>query len=104
ERRYVETGRTRTDRSGNEVPRTTKSKRLAETNDAHTLSSGTPMETLYADHSNRLKALANKARLEALRAPSIKVSPSAKKTYAREVGSLDAKLALAKQNQPLERQ
>lgn len=101
---FVPTGRTRRDKSGQVVPRLNKTKRLAETNDAHTLSSGTPMEKLYADHSNKLKALANRARLEAINTAPIKASPSAKKTYANEVASLDAKLALVKQNQPIERQ
>lgn len=85
-------------------PRLVKSKRLAETDDAHTLSSGTPMERLYADHSNRLKDLANKGRLELLNTPSLKYSPSAKKVYEKEVKSLDSKLALAIRNRPFERQ
>lgn len=81
-----------------------KSKKLAETDDAHTLSSGTPQERLYADHSNKLKALANQARLEAVRTPNLKYSPSAKKTYAEEVQSLNDKLDAARRNRPLERQ
>lgn len=43
--------------------------KLGETSDAHTLSSGTPMEIMYANHSNKLKALANQARLDALNTP-----------------------------------
>lgn len=85
-------------------PITTRSTKLAETRDAHTLSSGTPVERIYADHSNRLKALANKARLDALRTPAPKQSPSARQTYAPQVKSLEAKLALAVKNRPLERQ
>jgi len=81
-----------------------KSKRLAETDDAHTLSSGTPQERLYADHSNKLKVLANQARLEAVHTPNLKYSPSAKKTYAEEVVSLNDKLDAARRNRPLERQ
>ena len=81
-----------------------KSKKLAETDDAHTLSSGTPQERLYADHSNKLKALANQARLEAVHTPNLKYSPSAKKTYAEEVQSLNDKLDAARRNRPLERQ
>lgn len=86
------------------TPLTTKSTRLAEAKDAHALSSGTPMERLYADHSNKLKSLANQARLDALKTPPSKWSPSAKKTYTNEVASLDSKLATAKRNAPLERQ
>lgn len=101
---YVPTGRTRTLKDGKVVPRTHKSKKLAETTDAHTLSSGTPIEKMYADHSNKLKALANEARLAALATPNLKYSSSAKKAYAKEVKSLDAKLALAEMNAPRERQ
>jgi hypothetical protein len=85
-------------------PITTRSTRLAEATDAHTLSSGTPMERLYATHSNNLKRLANEARLTALNTPASKWSPSAKKAYVNEVDSLDSKLAVAKKNAPLERQ
>ncbi len=45
-------------------PRTTVTTRLALASDARTLSSGTRMEEIYAAHSNQLKALANRARLE----------------------------------------
>ena len=82
---------------------TTRSTKLAETRDAHTLSSGTPVERIYADHSNRLKKLANQARLDALRTPTPKQSPSARKTYNTQVKSLESKLALAVKNRPLER-
>jgi hypothetical protein len=83
---------------------TTRTTKLAEARDAHTLSSGTPVERIYANHSNRLKALGNQARLDALRTPTPKQSPSARKTYAKQVESLEAKLALAIKNRPLERQ
>lgn len=52
-------------------PATTRTTKLAEATDAHTLSSGTPVERIYADHSNRLKALANQARKDALNTPSL---------------------------------
>lgn len=81
-----------------------KSTKLAETDDAHTLSSGQPIEKVYADHSNRLKALANAARKELVHTKSTLHSPSAKKAFSHEVRSLDAKLALAIRNAPLERQ
>ena len=88
-------------KSGN--PRQTRVARLAEASDAHTLSSGTPIEVHYANHSNKLKALANRARLDAINTPPTKYSPSAKKVYSKEVDSLDSKLTLAKSNAPLER-
>lgn len=74
------------------------------TDDAHTLSSGTVMEGYYADHSNQLKALANKARLSAINTPRSSYSASAAKAYPNEVASLNNKLAIAKRNAPLERQ
>lgn len=80
-----------------------KSTKLAETDDAHTLSSGTKIEHIYAEHSNRLKQLANEARLAMLSAKDIEYSPSAAKVYAEEVKKLDADLRLAKRNAPLER-
>jgi hypothetical protein len=101
ERRFEPTGKVNF-RTGK--PATVRSVKLAETSDAHTLSSGTPVERIYADHSNRLKALANKARLSAFHTPAPKQSPSARQTYATQVSSLDAKLSLAKKNRPLERQ
>lgn len=81
--------------------------RLAVTRDARELMSsptGTPMERLYADHSNKLKLLANQARLAAINTPRLQQSPSAKKAYATQVESLNAKLKLAQRNAPLERQ
>jgi DNA-binding CsgD family transcriptional regulator len=80
------------------------STKLAEAKDAHELSSGTPIEKVYADHSNRMKALANMARKEALRTKPIPYSPAAKERHAEEVRSLEAKLNLALRNSPLERQ
>jgi hypothetical protein len=78
--------------------------KLGETDDAHTLSSGIRIEKIYADHSNRLKTMANQARLAILSTPSLKYSPSAKKAYPNEVKSLNSQLALAIRNKPLERQ
>lgn len=101
EKVYVETGKV-SYRTGK--PKLARSKKLAETKDATTLSSGTPIENIYADHSNKLKALANKARLEYLNAPDVRYRPSAAKAYASEVSSLTAKLDAAKRNRPRERQ
>lgn len=81
-----------------------RSTKLAEAADAFTLSSGTPMEALYAEHSNKLKGLANQARLEYLKTPRSDYSPSAAKVYAPQVQSLNDKLGIALKNAPLERQ
>lgn len=100
---WVETGEHWVGKDGKVHYRTTTSKRLAEATDAHTLSSGKKIEKVYADHSNRLKDLANRARLESVNTRTIPYSPSAKKAYADEVQSLNAKLNLALQNRPRER-
>lgn len=101
---YTPTGESWLDAKGNVKYRTERSQKLAETDDAFTLSSGTLMEQTYAQHSNKLKALANDARRESLRVTPIPYSPSAKKAYATEVESLNSKLSLAIKNRPLERQ
>jgi hypothetical protein len=103
QKRFVPTNETFVDRKGRTVLRTFESRKLAETQDAHTLSSGTPIEKVYADHSNRLKALANKARREAVNTSTTPYSPAAKAAYATQVSSLLSKLNIAQRNRPLER-
>jgi hypothetical protein len=100
---YVPTGKTRTSRDGTVVPKTIEVKRLANTDDAHTLSTKHPIEKLYADHSNKFKGMANKARLEASKTPNLTQSSHAKKVYAGEVESLASKLHTAQLNAPRER-
>jgi predicted transcriptional regulator len=101
---YQNTGESYINKDGKLIIKSTKSQKLAETDDAHTLSSGTPIERIYADHSNKLKTMANNARLAAVNTPSLTYSPSAKKVYANEVETLNAKLNNALRNAPLERQ
>jgi predicted transcriptional regulator len=86
-----------------EYPRQLKSTKMAEVSDANKLSSGSIIETVYATHANKLKALANTARKEARSTPPLKYSPSAKQVYSKEVASLNAKLNTALKNAPLER-
>lgn len=86
------------------VLRTTKTTKGAATKDAHTLSSGTRIEEVYANHSNRLKALANQARKAMVNTESTPYSPSAKRVYEAQVKTLDAKLNVALKNAPRERQ
>lgn len=89
------------------IPKQTKSTKMDEADDARTLISangGTVMERVYADHANKLKALSNTARKEALAVPTRKIDNSAKAVYAEEVTTLKAKLNVAKMNAPLERQ
>lgn len=103
-RAYEVTGRSYKNKQGVVVPSITKSTKLAEAKSAHDLSSGTTIEKLYADHSDKMKVLANKARLESVRTPHLVYSPSARKHYAAEVKSLNSKLLVAKTNRPFERQ
>jgi hypothetical protein len=86
-------------------PKKFQSKKLAETKDAYTLIDppGTKIERIYADHSNRLKALANEARKEMVATKPTKRSASAAKIYAAEVESLNSKLNQARKNAPFER-
>lgn len=103
---YQGTGKSWINKKGERVVNTQTSTKLAEAKDARTLISdaNTVIERVYADHSNRLKALANKARLEILATKNDRYDPSARETYKAEVASLDAKIALAVQKAPLERQ
>lgn len=104
ERIFVKTGSTYTDKTGKISPHRTEVTKLGNTKDAHVLSSGTPIEKIYADHSNRLKALANDARKTMVNTKNNAYSPSSKAVYSNEVSSLNAKLNLALRNAPLERQ
>lgn len=89
--------------------RTERSTKMAEASDAFDLVSRdengttTRIETVYATHANKLKALANEARKEILATPNQQQSATAKKVYADEVASLDAKLNTALRNAPNER-
>lgn len=97
---------TYTDKKGKEHIRTQRSTLMAETPDARTLVSdyASPIEMAYANYANKMKAMANQARLEMLSTKKIPYSPSAKKVYQNEVDSLDAKLRIALRNAPRERQ
>jgi len=101
--RYQPTGATYVNDKGQTVTRTTQVRKLAEATNAHALSSGTPIEKVYADHSNRLKDLANKARLVSLNIKPSPYSPQAKVAYQDQVNTLRAKLKIAQRNAPLER-
>lgn len=101
---YEPTNASYLDKAGRTIVKTVRSTKLAETSDARTLSSGMPIEDVYASHSNALKSLANTARKEALQTGGLDYSPSANKVHASEVASLNSKLNLALKNKPLERQ
>lgn len=80
-----------------------KSTKMAEATDAHSLSTGTIQEELYADYANQMKSLANRSRKEAISIKDIQYSPASKKTYEEEVERLDADLNEALLNAPKER-
>ena len=101
---WVETGESYIDSRGKKVLRTEKAPRMALTDNAYSLSSGTRMENLYAEHANSLKALANKARKEAVSQPRVKKNPEAARRYSREVTELKAQINVARKAKPLERQ
>ena len=86
------------------TPKTIVSTKMYEEEDAFALSSGQPIETVYATHANKLKALGNDARKALISTPSLVYSPSAKKVYAEERSSLLSSLNTALKNAPLERQ
>ena len=86
--------------------RTQDSTKMAETDDARTLVSASqhPMELIYADYANSMKALANRARKEMISTGNLEHNPAATKTYQAEVDSLMAKLNEAEKNSVRERQ
>lgn len=101
---YKESGRTFIDpKTGKERKAEDTVSLISETKDARTLSSGTIQENLYADFSNKLKAMANQARKEAVNMKGLEYSPSAAKTYAPEVASLKEKYNNMIANKPKER-
>ena len=85
--------------------RTQKSTQMAETDDARTLISAAhhPMEVIYADYANSMKALANQSRKEMMTTKDIPYSAQAKAVYQKEVDSLNYKLNEALKNKPKER-
>lgn len=100
-----------TDKETGEIhERKTKSRKMLETDDAYTLVStadggkGKPIERVYADYANAMKALGNKARMESASIRPPKKDPLAAKKYEHEVQSLTDKLVNAKAYRPKERQ
>lgn len=100
---YKESGRTYVNpRTGKAA--TTKVKRILAVDDVRSMSSGTLQEEAYADYANKMKDLANKARLEYKATPTLKRSASAAKAFEPEVNRLMAALKVAQLNAPLERE
>ena len=102
---YKESGRTYVDpKTGKDVLATTKVSRIEVLDDVRKLSSGTLQEEAYAEHANRMKALANQARLEYKATPTLKRSASAAKAFEPEVTRLMSALRVAQLNAPRERE
>ena len=82
------------------------STKMAEAKDARELVSAAqhPMELIYADYANSMKALANQARKEMLSTGNLKHDPAATKVYQKEVDSLMARLNESEKNTVRERQ
>lgn len=103
---FEPTNRVVTTRDGKIIPRRTETTKLAEAPDASTLISkngGTLIERVYAEHANRMKSLADEARLAMVHTKNAPYSPSARVVHKADVDSLTAKLHLAVRNRPLER-
>lgn len=85
--------------------RTNNSTKMGEATDARTLVSKRqhPMEIIYADYANSMKAMANQARIEMIKTGRLEYSPSASKIYKKEVSELMADLNEAKKNSIKER-
>lgn len=85
--------------------RTQKSTKMAETDDAYKLVSKQrhPIELVYADYANSMKAMANRARVELSKAGKIAYDKNAKQIYKDEVDSLEKKLNKAEINAVRER-
>ena len=83
-----------------------KSTKMAEADDAYELVSESrhPMELIYADYANSMKALANEARKNMITTGNLKYDPAAHKTYRTEVDSLNDKLVTSLLNTPRERE
>lgn len=89
--------------TGKYVKRQEKVTQMSLVDDARELSTGTRVENVYASYANACKDLANKARIESTQVGLLKKNPSAAKTYAEEVASLNAKYNEALKNKPRER-
>jgi hypothetical protein len=97
--------KTRTYDPNVKVPKEMEVKRLALTSDARTLvrDPADPVERLYADHANEMKAMANAVRLRAARTPSPPRNPKAALHYKDEVDQLVADLRRVQKQKPLDR-
>lgn len=92
--------------NGKTVARTTTTTKMYDAKDARELLSANPtaIEKAYADYANHMKTMGNEARKASVKVTLPKADPEAKKAYATEVASLQAKLVEAKKHAVKERQ
>lgn len=104
-KRYTPTPTIYINKAGKVVEQHTASTRMAEAKNAYELMSDAPapIEKIYADYANTMKAYGNKARKEYMAVQEINRDPAVAKQYAVEVQSLYDKLAKAESNAPIER-
>ena len=110
---YTSKDATWTDKEGKVHTRNEVSTKMAEAfnngKDAYSLVSRddagvtTRIETVYADHANRMHSLANEVRKEVLKTSNGKLDRDAAELYSDEVKSLNDKLRVAEMNAPHER-
>ena len=79
-----------------------KTTKMYTEKDAMALSSGYEIERIYGNYANQMKAMANRARKEALSVNEDIYNPTSAKVYAKEVARLNAALKEAEKNAPLE--
>lgn len=105
---YTNTNRTFLDpKTGKRRLATETIEKMASVKDAHEISSGYYIEEIYAEHANRMKALANEARKEMRATGRLEQNKSAEKTYSDVVGkdgTLAKKISMAELEAPKERQ
>ena len=93
--------------TGKVLTRMQKSTKMAEESDPYKLSTGTPVEELYAGYATKMKNLAKKARMAIFGDDGKKIkleyNPSASLAYKNEVRELEGALQKARLNAPKER-
>lgn len=97
------TGEVITKRVYTEIP-VTEVTRMSRVKDANELSTGLPMEKLYAKYANEMKSMGNEARKLSYETKNNKVNKSAASVYSKEIEDLNSKILRAQKNAPRERQ
>jgi len=91
-------------KTGKTKVRTQSITKMENTDDAYSLSSGRIQETEYAEYANKMKAMANQARLDIVSTKKMLYDSKARAAYQKEVDSISSKLNIALLNAPRERQ